>query len=85
MVAIDLIVQHVHSQLEEVRNFTNTNLVTSTFIHTLVHIKKHFNTLGIIMFVATTSSLAPSSVKKLYNTDFFQEPNFSVNITEILI
>lgn len=70
MVAIDLIVQHVHSQLEEVRNFTNTNLITYTFIHTLVHIEKHFNTLGIIMFVASTSSLAPSSVKKLYNTDF---------------
>lgn len=70
MVAIDLIVQHVHSQLEEVRNFTNTNLTTYTFIHTLVHIKKHHNTLRVIMFVATANSLAPSSVKKLYNTDF---------------
>lgn len=69
MVAIDLIVQHVHSQLEEVRNFSNTNLITYTFIHTLVHIKKHQNTLRAI-FVATINSLAPSSVKKLYNTDF---------------
>lgn len=47
MVAIDLIVQHVHSQLEEVRKVTNTNLNTYTFIPTLVHIKKHFNTLRV--------------------------------------
>lgn len=41
MVAIDLIVQHVHSQLEEVRKFTNTHLITYTFLHTLVHTKKN--------------------------------------------
>lgn len=74
MVAIDLIVQHVHSQLEEVRKFTNTNLITYAMIHTLVQPGSGF--FNYLMFVATTSSVAPSSVKKLYNFYFFRNPIF---------
>lgn len=62
MVAIDLIVQHVHSQLEEVRKFTNTNLITYAFIHTLFTSKSILIHSGLdffnnLLFVATTSSL----------------------------
>lgn len=39
MVAIDLIVQHVHSQLEEVREFTlHTNLHIYTLTQCVMHI-----------------------------------------------
>lgn len=46
MVAIDLIVQHVHSQLEEVRTFTPTGLIT--FLHTSAHQKTLLNTFRIM-------------------------------------
>lgn len=59
MVAIDLIVQHVHSQLEEVREITLTDLHAYCHTHTHTHIHRECGITspsvkppGVVLFVS---------------------------------